>query len=198
MKREHNDILICFLHPEKPQLLEFCSQLGYTTEWIKYNGKKDIFSAFRKILKLFRRVKPSLVHAHLFDASLIALSAAKVCFVKQRIHTRHHASMHHEYFPNTVKYDKIINSLSTKIIAISKNISEILIEKEGVDESKIYIIYHGFDIPFFNAVNADRVDKLKTTYSIPTDKFYIGMISRYTHWKGIQFVIPAFKRILKE
>jgi glycosyltransferase involved in cell wall biosynthesis len=106
--------------------------------------------------------------------------------------------MHHEYFPHVVKYDHMINYFSTKIIAVSENIRTILIEKENVQSKKINVIYHGFDLSNFDNVNTSCVIELQKKYSITPNMFVVGMISRYTHWKGIQYVIPAFKKLLKE
>jgi glycosyltransferase involved in cell wall biosynthesis len=117
--------------------------------------------------------------------------------VKKRIHTRHHATHHHLYFPHAVKYDRWINKLSTKIIAISQNIKNILIEQEQVSSDKVNVVYHGFNFDVFDSISTERTDYLKLKYSIPNDIIVLGMVSRYTHWKGIQYVIPAFKELLK-
>ncbi len=195
---KHTPIHIIFLHPKTPELQKYCVQLGYKTKWIKYQGKKDIPLAFIKTFSEIFTIRPSLIHTHLFDASLIGLSAAWLLRIKQRIHTRHHASMHHEYFQQAIKYDLFINKLSTKIIAISENIKNILIDREKVKAEKITVISHGFDLLYFNNVPTSRIDSIKQKYSITENRFVIGMISRYTHWKGIQYVIPAFKKIIIE
>ena len=77
-----------------------------------------------------------MVHTHLFEASLLGLSAAKFTRVKRRIYTRHHSTYHHEYYPKAIKYDRLINFLATEIVAISNNVKEVLRRKEGVAENK--------------------------------------------------------------
>ena len=198
IRPSNNDIHILFLYPYAPELQIKCDQLGYKTKWIKYNSKKSIPKVFLKVCYQIIQLRPKLIHNHLFDASLIGLFASWILKVKIRIHTRHHASMHHEYFPHVVKYDNMINIFSTKIIAVSENIRTILIEKENVQSKKIKVIYHGFDLSNFNNVNSTRIIELQKKYNIEKNAFVVVMISRYTHWKGIQYVIPAFKKLLME
>lgn len=164
---------------------------------ITYLGKKSMIPAFFKTRKLLKELKPDIVHTHLLDASLIGLTAAKFASIKERIHTRHHSDFHHIYFPHAIKYDRYINSISHKIIAVSDSVKNILIKLEGASKEKIVTIHHGFKTSEFTNINLQRVNTLQEKYN-PQNKFpVIGVISRYTEWKGIQNIIPAFKELLK-
>jgi glycosyltransferase involved in cell wall biosynthesis len=165
---------------------------------INYSGKKDIVKALFKCGIFFIKNKTKVVHTHLFDASLIGLLAAKLVLVRRRIHTRHNATIHHVYHPKAVKYDKFINFLSTDIVAISENVREILINIEQVNPVKIKLIHHGFKLEEFRDISTERIEDLKSKFDLTNDtKPVIGVISRYIHWKGIQYIIPAFKDYLK-
>ena len=122
--------------------------------------------------------------------------AARLAGVKKRIYSRHHGSYHHEYFPSAIKYDRFINFLSTDVVAISENVKNILID-EGVAPEKIHLIHHGFDLDAFRNVTAEKINQMKAKY-LPAPGYPVfGVISRYIEWKGIQFIIPAFKKILE-
>ena len=192
------DILLVFMFETISPLQTKCNDIGFKTIHIPYKSKKDFLSAGFKIFSIFRSEKPDLVHCHLFDASLLGITISKILKVKRRIYTRHHATHHHLYFPHAVKYDRWINKLSTKIIAISQNIKYILVEQEQVSSDKVNVVYHGFDFDVFDSICNERIDNLKLKYNIPNDVIVLGMVSRYTHWKGIQYVIPAFKELLNE
>jgi glycosyltransferase involved in cell wall biosynthesis len=98
-----------------------------------------------------------------------------------------------------VKYDKFINFLSTDIIAISPSVKKILIDLEGVPEKKIHLIYHGFNFDDFKNIGYERTYRIIQKYNIPVnDKNIIGVISRYIDWKGVMYIINAFKKILKK
>jgi glycosyltransferase involved in cell wall biosynthesis len=134
----------------------------------------------------------------LFEASLIGLIAANFSGIKKRIHTRHHSDFHHTYFPNAVKYDLLINKYSTHIIAVSNNIKEILMEKENVEAGKITVIPHGMPAEVLNkSISVIDVQNAKKKYGFEFNNPIIGVVSRFTEWKGIQYIIPAFKQFLQ-
>ena len=142
--------------------------------------------------------KFDFVHCHLFEASLIGLMASKYSRVKKRIHTRHHADFHHTYFPKAVKYDLLINRCSTHIIAVSNNIKTLLIIKEGVLDEKITVIPHGIPSAVLNeSISESEVTKAKEKYGFESGSPIVGVVSRFTKWKGIQYIIPAFKQFLE-
>jgi len=165
--------------------------------YVHYEGKKHLFSAFWKVRKILAQNKSKIVHCHLFDASLIGLLAAKSLGIKKRIFTRHHATFHHEYFPRAVYYDKFINRLATDIVAISKNVQNVLIEKEKVNPQKIHLIHHGFRLEIFENVTQNEIENLKDKYNLQNRNPIIGVIARWTHFKGIPYIISAFKRLLE-
>ncbi len=178
---------------------DFLLKKNIPTFRINYNEKKDIPSAIFNTIKLLKSNKIEIVHCHLFEACLVGLTAAKLVGIKKRIHTRHNATIHHDYFPKAVKYDKFINYLSTDIIAISENVKNILIEMEHVNPKKIYIIHHGFDFNDFENISQKRIKILEQKYTLKKcDTPIIGVISRYIHWKGIQYIIPAFIEFQKK
>ncbi len=164
---------------------------------VTYRSKKDLPFATFKIYRLLRKSKPYAVHCHLFEAGLIGLYAAKKAGVKHRIYTRHHSTFHHVYHPKAVKYDKKINAWATRIIAISENVKKILIN-EGVETSKIKPVHHGFKLKEFESVSQERINILKKKYELLNKcSPVVGVISRFTHWKGIQYIIPAFEKLLQ-
>lgn len=165
---------------------------------INYVSKKSIPLAILKICRFIVANKIDIVHTHLFDASFCGLIAAKICGVKKRIYTRHYSSYHYEYFPNAVKWDKVNNSLATNIIAISNTVREVLISKELVSPKKVDIIYHGFKLDDFTNINSAKLLSLTKKYNPLAKKPVIGVISRFTELKGIQYVIPAFKMLLEK
>jgi glycosyltransferase involved in cell wall biosynthesis len=143
--------------------------------------------------------KYDFIHCHLFEASLIGLMAGKFSGIKKRIHTRHHADFHHTYFPNAVKYDLLINRLSTHIIAVSNNIKVILIDLESVIPEVISVIPHGIPSSVLNKnILITEIEEIKLKYGFVGNYPVVGVVSRFTEWKGVQYIIPAFKQFLSE
>ncbi|MCX7863170.1 MAG: glycosyltransferase family 4 protein [Bacteroidales bacterium] len=191
--KRHFLVTAVFLNPFKPELVNDFEKYGIKTIFIRYLGKYSVPWAFLKIMFYLIYFRPKIVHAQLFDASLIALFAAKLLCIKHRIYTRHHGELHHIYHPHAVRYDRWINRWATTIICPSNGTKNILVEKENVPSEKIVVIKHGFD---FSELIANQSDEMKKKYNLTTTPI-IGIVSRLTEWKGIQYVIPAFKQLLK-
>ncbi|MEE9372240.1 MAG: glycosyltransferase family 4 protein [Saprospiraceae bacterium] len=175
-------------------LAEYLEANNVECQEIEYKGKKSIPSALLKTIAILRKSKPDIVHTHLVDADLIGLTAAWLCRVKKRIYTRHNSNFHKKYHKNASKLEKLNNVLCTDVVAISKNVSDILIHEENINPSKVKLVHHGFDLERFDKVALDDVDHLRYKYDIPKRCFVIGVVARYMHWKGIQHIIPAFKK----
>ena len=185
------------LNPGDSELEGFLKKHQINVERITYKGKRDIPGALFKIYKLLLNSKADIIHTHLFDASLIGLAAGWLLGVKKRVYTRHHSDYHHVYYPHAVKYDKLINFMATDIVAISKVVKDILIRREHVAEKKIHLIHHGFLLQDFVQPPESTVNKVKQLYNPGHQYPVIGMISRYIEWKGIQYSIPAFEKLLQ-
>ncbi len=184
------------LNPGDSHLEGFLKKNNIQVDRITYHGKKSLLKAILKIRTLLKKDKTQTIHTHLFDANLAGLTAAWLAGVPKRIHTRHHSDYHHVYYPKMIKYDRYINKRSTHIVSISKMVTSILVDEEKVNPSKISLIHHGFKLNEFNLNNKQKVNGLAINYNSLNKHPVIGVISRYTDWKGIQYIIPAFKQLL--
>ncbi len=189
---------ICLNNNTDTSLVRFLKQNQIPVKEYKLGSKIQMLMLWLKLFILLLNKRPNVIHTHLFEASLLGLSAAKLAGVKNRIYTRHYSIYHHKYFPKMVKYDRMINSFSTKVIAISKNVYSILKNKEGVNEEKIELVEHGFKLEKFKNIPVDEVLSLKGKYDIPENKWTVGIVSRYIKWKGVEYGIRAFNAFKKK
>lgn len=187
-----------FLNEGDSEIEEFVKIRGFQFLRIKYSGKKDLPEAILLTLRFFKKAKTQVIHCHLFDASIVGLLSGFIAGIKKRIYTRHYSSLHHTYFPKAVKYDRLLNFLATDIIAISEVVKSVLLEKENVDPKKLTLVHHGFLMEEYDTVSEERINTFKRKYQLQNSSPLIGVVSRYELLKGIQFVIPAFERILDD
>lgn len=173
-------------------------EMGYEVHRYGYKNKVQLGWITLKLFSVFRKQKPDVVHCHLIEASIAGLTAAWMAGVKKRIYTRHHSTLHYDYYPGGIKYDKWCNRISTHIVAISEVVKHTLLSKEKVPESKISLIHHGFSLREFDNVSPLRIDAVRAKFNIPSEGPVIGMISRYVHFKGIEYAVEAFARLLKD
>ncbi len=194
----HFDMQFILLNPADSDLENFLQNNNITVYRVMYRGKKDFIRSFKEVYRILKKIKPDIVHCHLLLANIIGLSAAKLAKVKKRIYTRHHSSYHHIYHKHGIIYDKLSNKLATNIIAISPIVKEILVNWEKVPEKKVKIVPHGLPENLFSNINDEDIELIKTKYNLHGYKPIVGVISRFTKWKGVQYIIPAFKFLLDE
>jgi glycosyltransferase involved in cell wall biosynthesis len=192
-KFELNFIL---LNPGSSVLESFLRQKKIPVTTITCRGKKDWLSAVIKTVRVLKQQRPDVVHCHLLQANIIGLFAAKLAGIKKRIYTRHHSSYHHVYYKKGVLWDKWSNHMATHVVAISGMVKEILTGWEKVPLKKIVLIPHGFRLEEFENVEQVRVEQIKAKYQVQNFSPVIGVISRFTKLKGVQYIIPAFKQLL--
>jgi glycosyltransferase involved in cell wall biosynthesis len=185
------DLHFILLNPRDSEMESFLLKEGIPVKRIPYYGKKDLLKAIVQTFLYLKRLKPQILHAHLFEAGIIGSIAGWLAGIPKRVYTRHHSAYHHQYYPNAVKYDKLINFLATDIVAISEVVRDILLKKEHVPEQKIHLIHHGFLFADTPGKNVQLLNKYNPEAKYPV----VGVISRYIELKGIQYILPAFKRL---
>ena len=196
LKTKYTLSAVILNNSQNTPLRDFLVSENIPFAYISYHGKKNIPSAFLKLFFFLNRRKVDIIHTHLFDATIIGLIAAKFAGIKKRIYTRHHSTYHHQYFPAAIKYDLLCNKYATDIISISHATYRTLTELENVPKKKIINIPHGFDLNIFNNINANETSSIKLKWNIPEKGPVIGVIARHIEWKGVQYIIPAFKNFL--
>lgn len=178
-------------------LARFLESRGVKVHRLPYRGKWYLPVLTFRLLLIMLAKRYRIVHAHLFESSVAAMLASWIAGVSNRIVTRHHSDFHHTYFPGAVRFDKLVNSLATKIIAVSDVVYDVLIQKEMVNPDKVAVIYHGIDMDQFStdAVSKDRIEIVRKKYGITGSAFVMGAISRFIQWKGVEYIIDAFKLV---
>jgi FkbM family methyltransferase len=198
LKKENQwKLVFILLHSHSSKFEESLLQLGITVYRIPFKSKRNVPMAILRIRKILLKEKIDIVHTHLFEAGLAGMLGGRLAGIKHRIHTRHDAMIHHTYHPQAVKYDKIINRNATHIVAISENIKSILIDLEKVPAEKISVIHHGFDFERMNHSTPGSAEEIRAKYlERPGAYPVIGCISRLIEWKGVQYLVPAFEKLL--
>jgi len=190
---------IC-LFPEHPQMVEDMRKFGYDCYWIRYDfnyRKTQMPGATIKLYTLLKKLKPDIIHTHLFDDSLMAMLAAKCAGVKKRFITKGDTGFHYFFTPWWVMLDRLNNSLATHIIAISSESRRFIIEKEHANPDKVHIIHHGIPIGKLTTQNSDYKTKFITEWKLK-DRIVVGTIARFIEWKGYKNIITAAEKLAKE
>jgi glycosyltransferase involved in cell wall biosynthesis len=193
------DLKFILIGKEKPELSNFLNRSNISCTIISDSDFPKTYQKVIRIAKILKAERPDIIHSHLWRANLISQPIAWLLRIRKRIYTRHHATIHYNEFPSGRKWDVLLNSMVTDIVAISTNIKEILVTKDKADPNKIVIIPHGFDLSYFNDVSHERTIQVKERHKIKADAWpIVGVISRYLEWKGVHFTIDAFRQLQEQ
>lgn len=159
---------------------------------VEHLAEKSLdFHAISRLRKLFRYLKPDLVHTH---ASMSARIAAKSLGIPV-VYTRH------SVFPPPKKLTTfpgkqisgLINNLTAdKIIAVAEAAKENLTDT-GVDEKKIQVILNGVEA--LPPCPEEAIGKIRMQYHIRPDEKVAAIIARLNPVKGHKYFIEAAKLV---
>ncbi len=174
-------------------LVEFAKKSNINYKQIICKNKVELLKSIFTLSSFLKKNNITIVHCHLFEASLLGITTAWLLRIKKRIYTKHNALIHIKYAPKGLKYDKFINLLATDIVSISNVTTDILLNYEKVNPKKITKIHHGFD---FKTIEQLSKNDLRLKYNIPNDKKVIGIISRYIKYKNVPIIIQALSKAI--
>jgi len=175
-------------------------KFGCECHWVKYNSrsrKSQLILGTLRLFWLLLRIKPDIIHSHLFDDSLMSLIASKLAGVKKRFVTKADTGFHYFYTPRWVLFDRLNNRLATHIIAISTESQKFILEQEKADPRKVHLIHHGIPIDKLTEQNP----AYKTEFTIKwrlENRIVIGVIARHIGWKGHKDIIIAAEKLAPE
>lgn len=188
------------MFPERPNMIDEVGEFGCDCYHVPYNcdnRKKDLLKSAFQLYKLFKKIKPDVVHGHLFDDSLPSLLAAKLARVPMRVITKGDTGFHYYYAPKWVMMDKLNNRNSTHIIAISNQNRDLINEAESPDQSKMTVIHHGIPLDELTDQNPTIIENLRKKFKAEGKKI-IGNVSRLIEWKGQELIINAAEQLYKK
>ncbi len=179
---------ICVVLPKKSLLRPEVEDLGIKVCEAEHLAEKSLdFKAVSGLIKLFKELKPDIVHTH---ASMSARIAAKLCGIKT-VYTRH------SVFPPPDKLchgiGKAINGFvnnhtADRIIAVAEAAKENIVVT-GVDPKKIDVILNGVEplVPY----SEERLSELRREYNIEGGEKVAVMAARLNVVKGHKYFVKA-------
>jgi glycosyltransferase involved in cell wall biosynthesis len=145
---------------------------------------------------LLKKIRPDIVHCHLGIGNIVGLPAAYLAGIKQRIFTQHGGKPLRRPLKEAF-LDRMYRFFSTSVVAITEQVKKTLVQ-DGFRPSKVAVVHYGFDLQRMVDNNPAETDRIKKQYNPAAKKPVIGVIARWIEWKGIQYIIPAFKNLLTD
>ena len=160
-----------------------------------------------KLIRIFKKEKPAIVHTETPKAGLLGMLAAKFCGVKVRIHTVAGLPLMVEkgIKLRILEYvEKITYAAATHIWPNSNSLKEFILKHKFTSSRKITVPGTGSS----NGVDTERFDKEKLNSAVLADvkrsihysagNIYLLFIGRLVQDKGITELVNVFTALQKE
>jgi glycosyltransferase involved in cell wall biosynthesis len=147
---------------------------------------------------ILRRERISILHSHLFNASLAACPIGHLCGVPAIIETTHvREAWRHGWLKRTYAIDRFAGRFVDHYIAVSKANARYLIEEKKLPAKKVHVIHNGCDLKKFDPERkAPR--GLKKSLGFSEDDPVVVVLGRLEPQKGHRFLLQAHARVLRE
>lgn len=165
---------------------------------------RAIANAVRSLCKLIKKEKADAVFGHTPVGALCAMSAARLCGIRNRVYYRHgviYTTMHGLRRSLFKAEEHFVASLSTSVINVSHSLSKLAIADKLNSEAKQHVIGHGtcggIDAhKIFNPelIKPTKLVKIKKDLGLDAADIVFGFCGRICNDKGIPELVDAFER----
>lgn len=186
LKNAGESVIAVSLYSEKTAITDRLEKAGVH---IEYLNKKPGFDAsiIFKLVKLFKREKPDVVHTHIY-ASKYGLIAAVLAGIEKKVHTVHSVAQKEQG-----NLGKKVNSFMYKHfdvvpVALSQEVRKSISDVYGLCKDSVPTIFNGIDL-----------SKCITKTNYKENKiFTILHIGRFMQVKNHEILIRAFATFVKK
>jgi glycosyltransferase involved in cell wall biosynthesis len=167
--------------------------LGYRFE------RRSYLKMFLALTNQIRDFRPHVLHAHGFDANLIASLAVKKARVPCYVIGRHYSD--HIYLltrglkrKSYLAAEGFCNKTATWIVAPTEEVARILTDHQGVPSDKVAVIPYGLDFTKYRVSSPEAPSRLRSEYGLE-GKYLALACARLNLEKGLEYLLRAVPRV---
>lgn len=171
----------------------------------KITPLQDLKCLYR-LVKIFRKERPDIVHSHTPKAGLLGMLAAKICGVKVRIHTVAGLPLMVEkgFKYQLLKYiEKLTYAAAGQVWPNSRSLMQFIVEHKLCKTGKLKIIAkgstNGIQLERFSPEKLDPkiIEEIKVQINFSQQNRYLLCIGRLVVDKGITELVHVFTQLQK-
>lgn len=164
---------------------------------IELEKKRGIdYYATIKLARILREKRIQIIHSHNINAHIHSFLAAKIANTPIIITTKHGAGLPFKNSLSKMLWTKSINLFTDRIVTVSEDIKNILLNDGNINPNKITTIINGINIENYSREIDTR--KKKREIGISDEDLIIGNVARLSREKGHNILLEAFSIVLKE
>jgi glycosyltransferase involved in cell wall biosynthesis len=176
-------------------LQESLAQLGVRGHYLDCGARRRYPLAIWRLARLLRRERIDVIHTHLFEPTIIGLLAALLARTPGRVMTRHHADLH--FFMKKrfhTRLDRWSALLAHRVIAVSGQAREVLVEMEGVPPDRVDVVLPGSFIKPGSRASAADCAAVRDEFRL-TGCYVLGVVARLHPIKGHEDLFRALPSV---
>lgn len=155
--------------------------------------------AFLKLIEIFRKERPQIVHTHTSKAGMLGRWAAHLAGVPIIIHTPH-GHVFWGYFNRweTALYvflERLTAAITDKIITLTERETSDHLGRRIAPADRFATIHSGVALEEFSSRRVDP-SAMRKELGLPADAFVVGTVGRLTPIKGHKYLIAAAQKVL--
>lgn len=158
-------------------------------------------SSFIDFIRLLRKLKPDILHCHMYNATRIGSPAAFICGIPAVIETGHLVERWRSGLKKVISHrvDTLISTMVDQMIAVSTPVAEYFINQKKYPAQKVSTIHNWCDMTSFSpeSIPSQQRSRLKNELQLPADSLILGVIGRLEEQKGHKYLFEVLPGILK-
>lgn len=180
LKNAGENVIAVSFYSEKTAITERLEKEGIRIEYLDKKLGFDASIIF-KLVRLFKREKPDVVHTHIGGARY-ALPIATFCRIPVKVHTVHNIAQKEQEYAGKIINNLMFNYCSVVPVALSEEVKKTIEEVYKLPAKKIPVI--------FNGINLSKC-QVKNDYTKKSN-FNILHIGRFMDVKNHSLILKSF------
>lgn len=144
---------------------------------------------FGRLVRHLARNEYDIVHGHLFHGNVYGVAAAALAGVPHVVSSKHNDPPFWRRRPWRTIHNLTLSRVD-RVLPISDNVREYLLDATAVDPAKVRTIRYGYDPAPFDEVSERTV--ARTRREFVDDGALVGTVARLTEQKNLETLLRAF------
>jgi glycosyltransferase involved in cell wall biosynthesis len=168
-------------------------------------GPGDLIALWR-LIRILRKDRPHIVHTHAAKAGTLGRLATLIAFPRRSsrpglVHTYHGHSLTGYFSGPTAAFyrgvEKALARFTDRLVAVSPEVREDLIELGVASRSKFVVVPLGFDLGKFSddANRPERRQALRREWGVPSDAKLVTLVARLVPIKRVDRFLRVAARL---
>jgi glycosyltransferase involved in cell wall biosynthesis len=183
------------LKPMAPWLRDYMEGQGVACFSCECPTRRTAPLGILRMIGFLQRHDVEILHTHLFDPSLIGLTAGWLARTPLRVMTRHHSNYHTRINKRWhVRLDQLCTALCHLVIPVSEHTAQVMRDEEGAAGDKLRVVLNGVDFDRVRVSSPDAPAAIRRQYAA-RGEFLLLQVGRLHPEKGYEYLFPALKRV---